>query len=585
MIAKVIFFVLALCFVSSNRVEIYEDWRPDAVGSAIFESARTGELYGEIRDALKEKGYSVSCWDRLGHLPQLTSWRFAASKEVLDPDTSCLVLSGIGLYLRDLHLHRIPKEKLLLFLFEPPTVQPEAWDPKVWDCFGRIYTWHDDLVDGVRFFKFHFPCMTQRIDRLIPYEERKFLTLIASRLSSKHPNELYSEREKLIRFFEAHPEESFDLYGRHWAKRKFRCWKGEIPAPDKMKVLKQYRFAIAYENSFERGYVTEKLWDCFAVGVVPIYWGAPNIAEMIPADCFIDRRQFQSDEELVQFLKGISEEEWAGYVERAGRFLQSEDASHYTFNSYAKTLAQAVSTPRGDSDLSLPFVKISDHLKSSDIDMEGRSALAQPFSYLGKGRQAFAFASEDGKWVIKFFNQTYIQTPFYAALFPKERAKRELRERFAKESYPIAASELAEETGIVYLHLGRCQTPLPSIEINHKKIDLNRYSFVLQKKVEPFYSSNMSSKEKIEQFLSLVAKRIEKKIADADHDVEHNFGVKEGKVIHLDPGRLYFEPNLFEQKRLTQEWWSATHRFRKWIEKEHPDELALFDQTMEEKQQ
>ncbi len=219
-------------------------------------------------------------------------------------------------------------------------MQPQGWDPNIWKCCHKIYTWDDDLVDGVRFFKFHLPFMTPRIEHLVPYAERKFLTLIASRLSSKHPKQIYSERQKLIRFFEARPEEPFDLFGRHWEKRNFRCWKGTIP--DKMAVLKQYRFAIAYENSIQTGYITEKLWDCFAAGVVPIYWGAPNVTDIVPSDCFIDRRRFASDEDLLAFLKVMPEEVWQGYVDRAEKFLQSETAALFSMEAFAETLGNSV---------------------------------------------------------------------------------------------------------------------------------------------------------------------------------------------------------------------------------------------------
>jgi hypothetical protein len=223
------------------------------------------------------------------------------------------------------------------------------------------------------------------------------------------------------------------------------------------------------------------------------------------------------------------------------------------------------------------------------MDPETEAALAQPYRFLGKGRQSFAFASEDGKWVIKFFNQNYFRLPFYAAWIDRERTKREKRKRFYLESYRIAASELKEETGILYLHLGPSMKPLPSLSLTDRKgkrhcVDLNELPFVLQRKAEPLYPALLGSmpvQEAIEQFLSLVAKRIEKKIGDADHDVEHNFGIYQGRVIHLDPGRLYFEEGLLEPERLVQEWWSATHRFRNWLEEERPESVTFFDHALE----
>lgn len=229
---------------------------------------------------------------------------------------------------------------------------------------------------------------------------------------------------------------------------------------------------------------------------------------------------------------------------------------------------------------------------ASTPDAETEGALAQPYRYLGKGRQSFVFASEDGKWVIKFFNHKYYRLPFYAAWIEKERMKREKRKRFYLESYRIAAEQFKEETGIQYLHLGPSVKPLPTLSLTDRKgkthcIDLNTFPFVLQKKAQSFYPAleSMQIEKGIQQFLLLLAKRIEKKIGDADHDVEHNFGILEGRVIHLDPGRLYFEEHLLEPQQLKHEWWSATHRFRIWLQKKHPESVTFFDDALKTMQQ
>ena len=56
------------------------------------------------------------------------------------------------------------------------------------------------------------------------------------------------------------------------------------PVADKLAFQRQYKFSIAYENSRDPGYCTEKIGDAFAAGTVPIYWGDPEIkAEFNPA--------------------------------------------------------------------------------------------------------------------------------------------------------------------------------------------------------------------------------------------------------------------------------------------------------------
>lgn len=340
----------------AQRVEIFEDWTPNSVGDAAFARPsdwpiQYGSHFYSMRLAFEERGYFIRYWDLAAHRSWLVRWRQISSwndlkhwlgfdrKNALDEETQFVFFTGIGPQLRDLALENLPKEKLILFIWEPPTVQPEAYELERQKAFHRIYTFDDDLVDHQRYFKFYLPYLKPRISRLVPYEERNFLVLIASQFKSKYAKELYSEREKLIRFFEEHPNEPFDLFGRHWEKKKFQRWKGVIA--DKMEVLKNYRFAIAYENSCINGYITEKLWDCFAAGVVPIYWGADNITDYVPEDCFIDRRKFKSNEELMAFLKKMTRKEWERYVQKAGEYLKSDMAKRFTEENYARQMVDA----------------------------------------------------------------------------------------------------------------------------------------------------------------------------------------------------------------------------------------------------
>lgn len=96
-----------------------------------------------------------------------------------------------------------------------------------------------------------------------------------------------------------------------WDKKEFENAMGTVES--KAITLAKYKFCICYENMRDvKGYITEKIFDCFMAGCVPIYWGASNITDYIPADCFIDRRTFTSMEELYVFMKGtrLSKSSW-----------------------------------------------------------------------------------------------------------------------------------------------------------------------------------------------------------------------------------------------------------------------------------
>ena len=47
-------------------------------------------------------------------------------------------------------------------------------------------------------------------------------------------------------------------------------------------ALTHYPFYLAFENSEAVGYASEKLWQGLLAGSVPIYWGAPDVLDLLP---------------------------------------------------------------------------------------------------------------------------------------------------------------------------------------------------------------------------------------------------------------------------------------------------------------
>ena len=71
----------------------------------------------------------------------------------------------------------------------------------------------------------------------------------------------------------------------------------------KLAVIADYKFTLAFENSIGPDYVTEKFFDALIAGSVPVYLGAPNVAEFAPGrSCYIDANDFAGPGELAAFL-------------------------------------------------------------------------------------------------------------------------------------------------------------------------------------------------------------------------------------------------------------------------------------------
>ena len=237
-----------------------------------------------------------------------------------------------------------------------------------WDNYRKVFTWNDDLVDGIRFIKIHLPNLIN-IHQADGFTNRNhFCCLIAGNkaLSTKDERNLYPERVKAIRWFEQHAPQDFDLYGTGWnmpeatsgllgrlmqrfcrllsqvvCLQPFSSYRGKVS--HKRDVLKRTRFAICYENVRDiPGYITEKIFDCFFSGCIPVYWGANNITDYIPADCFIDRRQFQDTEAVYRHLKAMPEQAFIQYQQRIADFLKSDAAYLFSSEHFAETIVNTV---------------------------------------------------------------------------------------------------------------------------------------------------------------------------------------------------------------------------------------------------
>ena len=133
------------------------------------------------------------------------------------------------------------------------------------------------------------------------------LSFVVSALGGGHN---YEVRRALVRRLLA-SDLDFHLYGRGW-QLEDRRYLG--PLQDKRDGLAEYRYSIAIENCCERGYVTEKLFDCFLCNCVPIYLGAPDVAEIYPAGAFLPLDPGASD--LVEHLRGIASTESTPFREQ-----------------------------------------------------------------------------------------------------------------------------------------------------------------------------------------------------------------------------------------------------------------------------
>ena len=178
---------------------------------------------------------------------------------------------------------------------------------------------------------------------------RKFVRLIDPWFKS----DLYKERLKAIEYFGHY--HWFSLFGEMWdqpigkSEKKLRpfidkCWQGRIPPGNmpKLDVLRRFKFAICFENTCFPGCITEKIFDCFFSGCIPIYWGAPDISDNVPPETFIDFRNFSDYEDLKDYLMGISKVEVNNYLVATREFILSDKFNRFHVDDSARRILAAV---------------------------------------------------------------------------------------------------------------------------------------------------------------------------------------------------------------------------------------------------
>lgn len=248
-------------------------------------------------------------------------------------------------------LRQYPRSKLILMTWEPPSVKPFNFDVRYHKCFSRVYTWHDELIDNTNYFKFYYHVMYPMTKELVDFEHKKLCVMVANNKKSDYPGELYSQRVQAIEFFNAYHPNNFDLGGHGWPN--YKTYKGVIG--DKIAFIKNYKFCMCYENiKTLPGYVTEKIFDCFQAGCIPVYWGAPNIENYVPKNCFIDRRDFKSYDELYQFITAMSKQTYETYLENIRIFLASDNAHlfspRYFIDSFKEMIVEMTKSQIKSSD-------------------------------------------------------------------------------------------------------------------------------------------------------------------------------------------------------------------------------------------
>ncbi|NXG52265.1 FUT10 fucosyltransferase, partial [Psilopogon haemacephalus] len=175
----------------------------------------------------------------------------------------------------------------------------------------------------------HLPLTTQYLEGLeilkslrymIPLQMknslRKRLAPLAYVQSDCNPP---SDRDSYVRELMCHIE--VDSYGECLHNRDLPQHLRSPTAMDNgnfYKILAQYKFVLAFENAVCEDYITEKLWRPLKLGVVPVYFGSPSVAEWLPSNkSAILVSSFSHPRDLAHYIKTLdaNDGEYESYLQ------------------------------------------------------------------------------------------------------------------------------------------------------------------------------------------------------------------------------------------------------------------------------
>lgn len=214
---------------------------------------------------------------------------------------------------------------------------------------------------------------------------------------------------------------------------------------------------------------------------------------------------------------------------------------------------------------------------------EANEVLKQPFYYLAKGKQCVAFASQDGRYVLKFLKQSQSRKERKI-----ERAKR------LEKSFEIAITKAADECGILFAHMSSTKGIHPNVTLLDSRghlvsVPLNDVQFVIQEKVQfikprlisfMYEGKEAEAKQTIDALFQVLVALGKKGIEDNDGALirNNNVGFLENHAIILDPGKFV----LFKKALTAQEFEHSLRRLQpleNWLEKHYPTLAHHFEEA------
>ncbi len=283
----------------------------------------------------KERSY----FNNFSYRAEAKGWKLVQIRDHFSIDEiDCVFASNYAKYIDKVHNYNIydkiiknDKIKKISAIFEAPSRRPDLWD----------YTkWFDFCISFNKKPEKH--CQCEHIESPYPYNfsenkcdylewnSRDTLVWVSSNNWFRGSDSLSQRRLQDFNYYSKRLSGKIALYGKGWdikspslygpfpvigifhnrKNKKYynnisQYWLGQVE--NKSETISNYKFCFSYENTDDYpGYVTEKVFDAWIAGCIPVYWGDSEF-EKLYQDLLICPRKI-GIENSVEIMRELDQE-------------------------------------------------------------------------------------------------------------------------------------------------------------------------------------------------------------------------------------------------------------------------------------
>ena len=231
---------------------------------------------------------------------KLTFRTFTHRDGVLRVKSDAVLFQGNNIY--PAIAERRDSDQVFVFVsYEPPSyIHSAVYESPQWD---GIFNW----------------TMTYRLDSDIPYRYGQFVRGIDK--ESKNYTKIFKEKHKMAVWIVSHCNSSskrevyveklkqyidVDTFGDCFGGKECNRVNQSICFDV---IEKEYKFYLAFENSFCQDYITEKAYNWTKRNIIPVVRGPPGYHLHLPSGSYIDTQDFRTVKDLAYFLLDIANDE------------------------------------------------------------------------------------------------------------------------------------------------------------------------------------------------------------------------------------------------------------------------------------